>query len=109
MFNSGLRPLACWDLGFESHRKHGCLYVAIVVCCQAEVSVTDWSLAQRSRTDCGTSLRGCVWSRNLELRTLKPATGLWKIQPQWVVTSGKQTNICLIHKSLIFYIVIWIF
>jgi hypothetical protein len=25
-------------------------------------------------------------------RRLKPATGLWKIQPQWVVTSGKQTN-----------------
>jgi hypothetical protein len=23
---------------------------------------------------------------------LKPATGLWKIQPQWVVTPGKQTN-----------------
>jgi hypothetical protein len=25
-------------------------------------------------------------------RRLKPATGLWKIQPQWVVTSGKQTT-----------------
>ena len=25
-------------------------------------------------------------------RRLKPATGLWNIQPQWVVTSGKQTN-----------------
>jgi hypothetical protein len=25
-------------------------------------------------------------------RSLKPATGLWKIQPQWVVTPGKQTN-----------------
>jgi len=25
-------------------------------------------------------------------RKLKPATGLWKIQPQWVVTTGKQTN-----------------
>ena len=24
-------------------------------------------------------------------RRLKPATGLWKIQPQWVVTPGKQT------------------
>jgi hypothetical protein len=23
---------------------------------------------------------------------LKPATGLWKIQPQWVVTPGKQTT-----------------
>jgi hypothetical protein len=25
-------------------------------------------------------------------RRLEPATGLWKIQPQWVVTTGKQTN-----------------
>jgi hypothetical protein len=24
-------------------------------------------------------------------RRLKPATGLWKIQPQWVVSPGKQT------------------
>jgi hypothetical protein len=24
-------------------------------------------------------------------RRLKPATGLWNIQPQWVVTPGKQT------------------
>ena len=26
-------------------------------------------------------------------RRLKPATGLWKIQPQWVVTPGKQNNL----------------
>jgi hypothetical protein len=25
-------------------------------------------------------------------RRLNPATGLWKIQPHWVVTLGKQTN-----------------
>jgi hypothetical protein len=25
-------------------------------------------------------------------RRLKPATGLWKIQPHWVVRPGKQTN-----------------
>jgi len=25
-------------------------------------------------------------------RRLKPANGLWKIQPQWVVTPGKQTK-----------------
>jgi hypothetical protein len=25
-------------------------------------------------------------------RRLKPATGLWKIQPRWVVTPGKQTT-----------------
>ena len=27
-------------------------------------------------------------------RRLKPAIGLWKIQPQWFVTPGKQTNRC---------------
>jgi hypothetical protein len=25
-------------------------------------------------------------------RRLKPAAGLWKIQPQWLVTPGKQTT-----------------
>jgi len=32
------------------------LSVVSVVCCQVEVSVTDWSLVQRSPTDCGASL-----------------------------------------------------
>jgi hypothetical protein len=54
----GLRPLACWDCGFESHRGHGCLSVVSVVCCQVEVSATGWSLVQRSPTDCSASL--CV-------------------------------------------------
>jgi hypothetical protein len=27
-----------------------------------------------------------------KMSRLKPATGLWKIQPQWVVTPGKQTK-----------------
>ena len=29
-------------------------------------------------------------------RRLKPATGLWKIQPQWVVTAGKQRQYLLV-------------
>jgi len=37
---------------------HGCLSVVSVVCCQVEVSATDWSLVQTSPTDCGASL--CV-------------------------------------------------
>ena len=53
-----LWPLACWDLGFESHRGHGYLSVVSVVCCQVEVSATSWSLVQRSPTDCAASL--CV-------------------------------------------------
>jgi hypothetical protein len=39
------------------------MFVVSVVCCQVEISVTDWSLVQRSPTDCGAP---CVWSRNLE-------------------------------------------
>ena len=52
----GLRPFAYWHCGFESHQGHGCLSLVSVVCCQVEVSVTSWSLVQRSPTDCGLSL-----------------------------------------------------
>jgi hypothetical protein len=30
----GLRPLACWDCGSESRKRHGCLSVVGVVCFQ---------------------------------------------------------------------------
>jgi hypothetical protein len=34
-----------------------------------------------------------VWDQETsKMRRLKPATGLWKIQPKWVVTPGKQTT-----------------
>ena len=58
--NVGLRPLACWDCGFESHRGHGCLSCVSVVCCQEKVSATSWSLVLP------TVVRRCVWSRNLK-------------------------------------------
>lgn len=32
----GLRPLACLDCGFESHRSHGCVSLDSVVSCQVE-------------------------------------------------------------------------
>jgi hypothetical protein len=35
-------------------------------------------------------------------RRLKPATGLRKIQPQWVVTPGKQTTSCIDGGLFIF-------
>ena len=58
--SAGQRPqaLTCWDRGFESHRGHGYLSVVSVVCCQVEVSATNWSLVQRCPTDCDASL--CV-------------------------------------------------
>ena len=53
-----MRPLTCWDRGFESYRRHEYLSVVSVVCCHVEVSTTSWSLVQRSPTDCAASL--CV-------------------------------------------------
>ena len=47
-----LRPLACWDCGFESRRGHVCLSVVIVVSCQVEVSAKGRSLVQGIPTDC---------------------------------------------------------
>jgi hypothetical protein len=52
----GLRPLTCWDCGFESRRADGCLCLVSGVCCwQVEVSAPCRSLIQRSPTECGVS------------------------------------------------------
>jgi hypothetical protein len=45
-----------------SRRRHGCLSVVSVVCCQVEVSATAWSIVQRSPTECVSK----VWSWSLE-------------------------------------------
>jgi hypothetical protein len=55
VYGVGLRPIACWDCGFESRRGHGCLSLVSVVCCQVEVSAMGWSLVQRSPTERGVS------------------------------------------------------
>jgi hypothetical protein len=52
----GLWPLACWDCGFESHRRHGFCLMSDVLC-QVEASATGRLLVQRSPTDCGASFR----------------------------------------------------
>ena len=39
----------------KSRRWHGCLSFVSVVCLQIEVSLSGWSLVQRSPTDCGVS------------------------------------------------------
>jgi hypothetical protein len=44
---------------------HGCLSVVSIVCCQAEVSATSWSLVQRSPTECGVSIRVIVKRRKV--------------------------------------------
>jgi hypothetical protein len=58
----GLRPFGCWDCGFESRRRHGCLSLVSVVCCQVEVSVTGRSLVQGSPTECAVCVCDCAWS-----------------------------------------------
>jgi hypothetical protein len=50
-----LRPLACWDCGFEDRRGHGCLSVVNSECCQVQVSVSGLSLFQRIPTECDVS------------------------------------------------------
>ena len=42
-------------VGVKSGQGLRCLSVMIVVCCQVEVCATDWSLVQRSSTECGVS------------------------------------------------------
>jgi hypothetical protein len=52
---------------------HGCLSVVCVMCCQVEVSATNWSLIQRSPTDCSVSL--CVIKKRRVTRRPKLALG----------------------------------
>jgi hypothetical protein len=53
--SSAVRLLRLWVRMQQGARMFVCLSV---VCCQVEVSETDWPLVQRSLTDCGASL--CV-------------------------------------------------
>ena len=56
VYGVGLRPLACWDCGFESCQGHGCLSLVSFVCCHVVVFAASWLLLQRSATVCGASL-----------------------------------------------------
>jgi hypothetical protein len=71
-----------------------------VVCCEGCVlsgrGLCDGFIT-RPEESYGASL--CVIKKPRKTRSLKPGTGLWKIQPKWVVTSGKQTN-----KQLFIYL-----
>ena len=45
----------CWYCGFKSRRGLGCLSLVSVVSYQVDVSAPDWSLVQRSLTECSVS------------------------------------------------------
>jgi hypothetical protein len=74
------------------------MFVVSVVCCQVEVSAKDWSLVQRSPTECGASL--CVIKKP---RQEEAKARYWavKIQPQWVVTPGKQTQCIYMFRTIL--------
>ena len=69
--STAVRPQRSW---VRIPMGHGCLSVVSVVCCQVEVSATDWSLVQRSPTDCGSSL--CVIKKPRTRGGYSPARGL---------------------------------
>jgi hypothetical protein len=48
----GVRPLACWNCGFESRWGYGRLSVVSVGCCHVEVSATSRSLVWCSPAEC---------------------------------------------------------
>ena len=85
----GLRPLACWDCGFESHRG-----AWMYVCCECCV-LSGRGLCDGLITHPEESYR--LWrvvvcdQETSKTRRLKSATGLWKYNHR-VVTPGKQTN-----------------
>ena len=79
----GLRPLACWDCGFESRQGHVCLSLVSVVYCHVEFSATGRSFVQRSPTECGVS------ECDLDISTIRTP------RPTSAVESGKKW--CLIN------------
>jgi hypothetical protein len=64
VYGVGLRPLACWDCGFESPQKRGCLSSLCFVSCHVKVFVSVWSLVQVCPTSYGVCNR--VWSRIID-------------------------------------------
>ena len=66
------------------------MFVVSVVWCQVEVCATDWSLVQRSPTDCGASL--CVIKKTRKNEETKARCRAAEDTTRWVVTPGKQTQ-----------------
>ena len=44
-----LRPLACWNCGFDSRQQHACLSLVIVMFCQVEVSAPGCCVSECDR------------------------------------------------------------
>jgi len=63
-----------WVCGVNSRRRHWCLSLVRVLCFNAEVSDSGWSLIQRSSTECGVS--GCD-REALIMKRPWPTRGWW--------------------------------
>jgi hypothetical protein len=92
-------PLACWDRGFESYRWHESLSVVSVMCCQVEVSAANWSLVQRSPTDCGVLL--CVIKKPREWGGHSPRWAEAASKKITLISRCKTWNLCLYSCSKI--------
>jgi hypothetical protein len=86
-----LRPLVCWDWGFESSWGHGYLSVMIVVCCQVVFPTSGLSLVQRSPTEGSVPW---MWYRNLNSDDPWVRPGLlghgikWEHKFEWNILSS---------------------
>jgi hypothetical protein len=85
---SGVKSAAAWLMGsaFEFCWRHGCLSLALVVCC---VGSSPWDgLVTRSKESYRLCASNCVWSRNLKTRRTRLELGCCttdKKKPQWVL------------------------
>jgi hypothetical protein len=77
----GLRPLACWDCGFQSRQGHGCLCLVFVVCCVGS-GLCDVPISSSEE-----SYRICVCLIVCVLETSRGG-----LAPCWAVTS--HTKMC---------------
>ena len=61
----GLRPLDCWDCGFETCRGHGCSSIMFVVCCVGSVLCDELITHSGESYSVCVCVCVCVWYRNL--------------------------------------------
>ena len=75
VWDVGLRPLASWNCGFESRRRHGSLSLVSIVYCQVQVSVMGRSFVQSSPTKCRVSecdIATLTWRRPWPTTAVEP-------------------------------------
>jgi len=72
-WSGGLRPLFCWDCGFESHRGHGCSSFVSVVCCLGYIN---------KYADSGTRINTVYFRRLLLARDQMPGLRLLTVRTE---------------------------